>query len=390
MSALTLIGFFAALALAIALYALSLPQGGVSWWALAALSVVLVLVGRVVGPSWTGAILLDAAELVAVGLVWSRGTTEATAAARRYLCAIGPAIICTLVGQALVGHGAVAPAAPGARIAVCLLLVGFALKLGLIPFYLWLPAVASAAAPMTTALIVSIVDIATFAELAELRHAAPWIFGNHAAIWMALALLSMVGGALLALAQTEIKRLLAFSTIADLGLLLTGVVAGGPAGLVGAQLGALNHALSKVILFGAVGLAEQKLGAPVTLDTRGLAARLPLAGAAFVIGALGFIGVPPGFGFTAYWRLYVADAHYGGPALIAVLFLVAALDLLCYARAIHRVWLGPVRVTLTGPPARLAQGALTVLAVAAVLLGVYPMAFHTVHAALGVALAMAK
>jgi len=273
---------------------------------------------------------------------------------------------------------------------VCLLLLGFALKLGLIPFYLWLPAVAAAAAPMTTALIVSIVDIATFAELAELRRAAPWVFNDHAAIWMAIALLSMVGGALLALAQGELKRMLAFSTIADLGLLLTGLVAGGPVGLAGAQIGALNHALSKVILFGAVGLAERQIGQTVTLDTRGLAARLPLAGAAFVTGALGFIGVPPGFGFVGYWRLYVSGAQYGGPALIAALFLVAALDLLCYARAIHRVWLGPAQVAVSGTPAPLAQATLTVLAVGAVLLGLYPGVFTTANAVFGFAVAMIR
>ena len=387
MSELTLVGLFAGLALAVALYALSLPQGGTSWWGLAALSVALVLAGRAAGPSWGGVICLDVAELAAVALVWTEGTGDAVRAARRYLWAIAPAIVCTLAGQALVGHAAAAPAPPVDKLAVCLLLVGFALKLGLIPFYFWLPAVAAAAPPMTTALIVSIVDIATFAELWELRHTASWVFTDHAAIWMGIALLSLGGGALLALAQRELKRMLAFSTIADLGLLLTGVVAGGPVGLAGAQIGALSHALSKVILFGAVGLAERRIGQPVTLDTRGLAARLPLAGAAFVIGALGFIGVPPGLGFAGYWRLYVSGAEYGGPALIGALLLVAALDLLCYVRAIHRVWLGPAQVAVNGAPASLAQATVTVLAVGIILLGLYPGVFTT---AVGFAVAVVR
>jgi len=387
MSDLTLVGLFASLALAVALYALSLPQGGASWWGLAALSVALVLAGRAAGPSWGGAICLDAAELAAVALVWTQGTGDTLRAAHRYLGAIAPAIVCTLAAQALVGEGAAAPAPPVDKLAVCLLLVGFALKLGLIPFYFWLPAVAAAAPPMTTALIVSIVDIATFAELLELRQAAPWVFTEHAAIWMGIALLSLCGGALLALAQRELKRMLAFSTIADLGLLLTGVVVGGPVGLAGAQIGAVSHALSKVILFGAVGLAERRIAQPVTLDTRGLAARLPLVGAVFVIGALGFLGVPPGLGFVGYWRLYVAGADYGGPALLAALFLVAALDLLCYVRAIHRVWLGPPQVAVSGAPAALAQATMTVLAVGIILLGLYPEMFTT---AVGFAVAVVR
>ena len=57
---------------------------------------------------------------------------------------------------------------------------------------------------MTTALIVSVVDIATFGELAALREVSPWVFGEYAQVWMAIALLSMFGGALLALAQTEL------------------------------------------------------------------------------------------------------------------------------------------------------------------------------------------
>ncbi len=117
---------------------------------------------------------------------------------------------------------------PCQKLVVCLLIVGFALKLGLIPFYFWLPAVASAAAPMTTALIVSVVDIATFGELAALREVSPWVFGEHAPVWMVVALLSMFGGALLALAQTELKRMLAFSTINDMGFLLLGLIIGGP------------------------------------------------------------------------------------------------------------------------------------------------------------------
>ena len=369
---LIVVGFFAALGLAIGLYAVSIPQNRATWWQLAAPIFVLVIAGKLVGDSWASTVLLDLAELAAVALVWSQGTPEAVAAGRRYLYSIVPAIACTLIAGALIGTGSAAPGPVLQKIVVSLVLVGFALKLGLIPFYFWLPAVASAAAPMTTALIVSIVDIATFGELAALREASPWIFSQYAPVWMAIALLSMFGGALLALAQTELKRMLAFSTINDMGFLLLGLTIGGPAGLAGASLGALNHALSKVILFGAVGYAERQIGRTVTLDTSGLAARLPLAGAAFIVGALVFIGVPPGFGFVGYWRIYTAATQFGGPALITALLVVAALDLLCYARAIHRTWLGPAQIRVTGDPVYLAPGVLAFLAVIAVLLGCYP------------------
>ncbi len=369
---LILAGFVAVLALGIGLYAVSVPQDGRMWWVLASAIAVLVIAGKLTAASWVGTIFLDLAELVAVALVWSHGTPEATAAGRKYLYSIVPAIACTAIALVLIGAGGNSPGAALQRLVVCLLVIGFALKLGLIPFYFWLPAVAASAAPMTTALIVSVVDIASFGELAALREVSPWIFGEYAPVWLVIALLSMFGGALLALAQTELKRMLAFSTIADLGFLLLGLIVGGPIGMVGAWLGALNHALSKVVLFGAVGLAEARIGQTVTLNTQGLAARLPLAGAAFITGALVFIGVPPGLGFAAYWRIYIAATQFGGPVLITALLAVAALDLLCYARAIHRTWLGSGKVPVTGAPAYLAPGVLTVLAVVAVSLGCYP------------------
>jgi multicomponent Na+:H+ antiporter subunit D len=366
------IGFFALLGLAIGLYAVSVPQGGRYWWGLAAAIMILVLASKLTHDSLAATIALDVAELAAGALVWSHRTAEATAAARKYLYAIIPGIACTLIASSLIGTGAAPPEPAVEKLAVCLMIVGFALKLGLIPFYFWLPAVAAAAAPMTTALIVSVVDIATFGELVALRESSPWVFGEYTPVWIVFALLSMFGGVLLALAQSELKRMLAFSTINDLGFLLLGLIIGSPAGIAGASIGALSHALSKVILFGAVGFAERQIGQTVTLDTPGLAARLPLAGAAFIIGAFSFIGVPAGFGFVGYWRIYVAATEFGGPVLILALLMVAALDLLCYARVIHRTWLGPAEIAVTAAPAYLAPAVLVFLAVVAVVLGSYP------------------
>lgn len=371
-----LAGFLGLLALGIGVFAAAVPQGGRHWGLLAGLTAGLAIAGLLAGGGWGGAILLDLAELSAVLLIWSHGTAQSSAAARLYLFTILPAIACTLLAHGLTGAGAQVPAG----LVAGLVILGFALKLGLIPFYFWLPAMAAAAPPMTAALIIAVVDIATFGELMALRAATPAIFTAHAPVWMAIALLSMFGGALLALAQSELKRMLAFSTIADLGLLLVGLTIGGTAGMTGAWIGAFSHALSKVILFGAVGLAEACLGRIVTLDTSGLGARLPLAGFAFIVGALAFIGVPPGFGFAGYWRIYIAAAQFGGPILIAALLAAAALDLLCYARAIHRTWLGPAQLPLTGTPSHLASRLLAALAVLAVVLGCQPSLLTSVAA----------
>ena len=80
------------------------------------------------------------------------------------------------LGLYLGSEGSIAPAYPLDKITVGLFVVGFGLKLALVPFYFWLPGLAEHAKPMTTALVVSIVDIAAFSELAHLRLSMPWIF----------------------------------------------------------------------------------------------------------------------------------------------------------------------------------------------------------------------
>ncbi|MEA4906793.1 MAG: proton-conducting transporter membrane subunit, partial [Anaerolineaceae bacterium] len=237
------------------------------------------------------------------------------------------------------------------RLIVALFVIGFGLKLALVPFYFWLPGVAECASPMTTVLIVSVVDMAAFGELVHLRESAPWIFTDYAAIWLGLALLSMFGGALLALAHRNLKRMLAFSTIDDMGYLLLGVVVGSAAGINGALLAALNHALCKLLLFGAVGVAEYRKGHALTLDDRGLAGAYPVSAAAFIAGALWMLGVPPLFGFAGRWRLYLAGVEYGGAPLVIVMALATGLALLYFVRAIHRVWFGRAEeATQAGEP----------------------------------------
>lgn len=364
-------GLFLLVFASVAAYSLAIPQGDRRWWGLAAALGGLVLASQVVGAGFTRLILLDGAALAAVALVWVQDTPQAKASAQSYLQLLLLAMALIGLGLYLGGEGAAAPAAPVDKIAAALLLAGFGLKLALVPFYFWLPGVAEAAPPMTTALIVSVVDIAAFGELAHLRLTAPWVFNDYTALWLAVALLSMVGGALLALAQTNLKRMLAFSTIDDMGYMILGVAVGSSVGLTGAILAALAHALFKVLLFGAVGVAEHRRGRAITLADRGLAASYPLSAAVYMAGALGILGVPPLFGFVGRWRLYLAGAEFGGVWLAAAMAAATAIALLYYARSIHQVWLGQGEADSAAEPL-LPAGVLVGLTILAVILGLYP------------------
>jgi multicomponent Na+:H+ antiporter subunit D len=366
------LGLFLLLFAAVAAFAKAFPQGDRRWWTLLGLLALLVTAGMLLRDGWGRRILLDAGAFVAVAMVWNRGTPEAARAGRTYLALLIVSLICLTGAMLLMHEVGSAPPSSWSRVTVGLLVIGFGLKLALVPFYFWLPNVAAAAAPMTTVLIVSIVDMTAFSELAHLRVTAPWVFANFRTLWLAVALASMFGGALLALAQRDLKRMLAFSTIDDMGYLLLGVAAGPGIGLSGALAGAMGHALSKLLLFGAVGMAEARLGQTLTLDVRGQAARCPVSAAAFIIGALGIIGVPPTFGFVGRWRLYLAGAEYGGGVLVFAMALATGVALLYYARAIHRVWLGGAAETALPPEPRLATIALSVLMIAVITLGVFP------------------
>lgn len=365
-------GAFLVLLIGIALYAMAVPQGGRRWWGLTLLLGALVIAGMAVGEGTSRVVLLDAAAFVAVALVWIQDSAKAKAAARTYLILMVVAVAFLAAGLYLVEGGAM-PAYPLDKIAAGLLIVGFGLKLALIPFYFWLPDLAEHSKPMTTALVVSVVDIAAFTELVHLRENAPWVFTGFAALWLVLAFLSMFGGALAALAQKNIKRMLAFSTIDDMGYLVLGTLVGSQVGLSGAILAALSHAFFKVILFGSVGIAESQCGHELTLNDRGMATHYPVSSAMFIAGALGMIGVPPLFGFIGRWRLYLAGVEYGGVGLVLTMALATALALLYYVRAIHRVWLGKSQTeTDMGKEPKLAAVVLIALVILMLVVGLFP------------------
>ncbi len=271
--------------------------------------------------------LLEAASVLALLVLWR--TTTKPAARYGYLMAI--------VISALGMFGGTLAAEQGnAHLALALLLPAVAVKLGLVPLWLWLPLVAESTPAVLAGLVIGVVDVAAFAEVLTLRASEPWLFAP-ALPWLVLGVASAVLGALLALAQRNIKRLLAFSTVEDIGLLVVAVAFGGELGLTGAMIGATVHALAKALLFASVSGPEAD-GAELT-DARGLASRHPIGSVGFAVGALAVLGVPPTLGYAAHWRIFTAVA--GNAPLLTVLCGAAMLSVAVYARAIALFWWGP-------------------------------------------------
>lgn len=293
---------------------------------------VLTLAGLASDNAWLRIVVLEAASLLAVIIVWR--TTDAPNAARVYLNAVLLSIA-TLVIAILTLN--IAPPS----LSIALVIASYALKLGLVPMYVWLPRVAKSVPAAVIGFLIAVVDVAAFAELLALRQAAPWIF-DASEIWLGLGVLSALGGGLLMLAQRVdsaqgLKRLLAFSTIEDLGYLTIGVTLGGSLGIVGATIGIIVHALAKALMFSSVSVIERDEGAGI--KPHGLAARYPLAGAGFLIGALTIMGLPPLAAYASRWRLYAVAAETN-PLLLFVLLAASACAVLAYARVIAADWWG--------------------------------------------------
>ena len=208
---------------------------------------------------------LEAASVLALLAVWRSAKTAG--ARNAYLTAVLLSAVGMIGGTIAAEHG-------NPSLALILLLPGIAVKLGLFPLWFWIPLLAESVPAVIGGLVIGIVDVAAFAEVLTLRGAEPALFASSTP-WLMLAVATALCGAVLALAQRDLKRVLAFSTITDMGLLTAGVVLGGQYGLAGAMLGAAVHAIGKALLFASVAGPEAE--GERLRNARGLASRHPLA-----------------------------------------------------------------------------------------------------------------
>jgi NADH:ubiquinone oxidoreductase subunit 5 (subunit L)/multisubunit Na+/H+ antiporter MnhA subunit len=306
--------------------------------------------------------LLELAAVLALLVVWKM--TAQRRARYAYLTAV-------LISAAGMVGGAIAAEHGQPHLAMALILPGVAAKLALVPLWFWLPLVAETTPAIAVGLVVSVVDVAAFGEVLTLRVSDPSLFAP-AAPWLVLGIASAIGGALLALAQRDLKRLLAFSTVEDMGMLIVVLCVGGQYGWEAAAIGATVHALAKALLFVAVSAPEAAKASLV--DARGLASRHPVAAAGFAVGALSILGVPPTLGYAAHWRVFTAVA--GSPSSLTIFAGAAMLCVAMYARAIALFWWGEPQDESVAAGATynrtLLSSAVVLLIVVLLLAGIWP------------------
>lgn len=297
---------------------------------------ILALVGMTMTNSMLRIALMECAALLAILLIWT--TSQNNKARLIYLVAMIISTIEIVSGSLLMFYG-------NSNWAGILFFAGFALKLGLVPFYLWLPKVAEATPALMVGFVISIIDVTAFGELWLLKSSGALI--SSSILWIVFSAFSTICGAMFMLAQKDLKRLLAFSSIEDMGLLIIGLFSTGNWGISGALTGVIVHAIAKALLFASLSAPEQEN--QITLEHHGMANRYPMAGTAFLLGMIAVLGIPPLWGFSARWRIY-ASAGEMHIALMFLLILGSMLSLIAYTRALCRFWWGKSEKPIQTPP----------------------------------------
>jgi multicomponent Na+:H+ antiporter subunit D len=208
-------------------------------------------------------------------------------------------------------------------IGLCLafFLMGFGLKAAVVPFHAWLPdAHPSAPAPISAMLSGVLIKVSGIYALVRIVYN---IFGLPAQVTSAmliLGVLSMVVGAVVALGQNDYKRMLAYSSVSQIGYIVTGLAIGTPLGIMGALFHLFNHATFKGLLFLNAGATEYATGTRDLSKLGGINNKLPITGLTNTIGTFSIAGVPPFNGFWSKLLIIVAlvEAKYYGVAAIAV------------------------------------------------------------------------
>jgi multicomponent Na+:H+ antiporter subunit D len=269
--------------------------------------------------------------------------------------------------------------------ALALYLTGFILKAGIVPLHMWLID-AHPAAPSSISALLSGVVIKTGAY--AIIRIFFTLYGvevmNRALIgWIivVIAVITMFVGGSLGLIQQDLKRLLAYSSVAQMGYIALGIgvaliafnTTAGDAGLVGALFHLLNHAIMKGMLFLIAGVILHQLGTRNINEMGGLIKKMPITSACFIIGGLAIAGVPPFNGFVSKLILYEASAMIS-PALAVIAIISSALTLGMYLRVIQTAFLGRAPETLKDirdPPASMLIP-IVILAILIVIFGILP------------------
>jgi NADH-quinone oxidoreductase subunit N len=259
---------------------------------------------------------------------------------------------------------------------LALIAIGLLFKAAAAPFHVWTPDVYQGAPTPVTAFMAACTKVAAFGALLRVLYAGfQNVAWEYRPILGTVAVLTMLVGAVLAVTQTDIKRLLAYSSIANAGYLLVGVLAFTKAGLASTMFYLVAYGFTVVAAFGVVTLVRDADGEATHLSRwAGLGRRSPLYAGLFTFLLLAFAGIPLTSGFTSKFAVFGAALESNQTWLVIVGVVTSMLLAFPYLRVVVLMWLSePGEATPSvSVPGVLTSMALTIGVLATVLLGVAP------------------
>jgi multicomponent Na+:H+ antiporter subunit D len=326
-------------------------------------SIYMLLVTGLMGIVVTGDIFnmyvfIEISSLASYALIASGRRREALTASYNYLIlgTIGATFILLGIGHLYMATGSLniadlsrlLPPLYGSGVvltAFAYFSVGLALKLALFPLHIWMPnAYTHAPSSVSAVLAATATKVGAYALIRVMFT----VFNVHfdvssvpfSKILLFLSCIAILAGSVLAISQTNIKRMLAYSSVGQIGYIVFGAALVNKTAMAGSLLHILNHALMKGALFLVVGGVVYRTGAERITDLRGLGRRMPVSMAAFTVGALSMIGVPLTVGFVSKWYLALGAIEAGMWYLVPVILLSSLLTAVYFWRIIEGIYFG--------------------------------------------------
>lgn len=250
---------------------------------------------------------------------------------------------------------------PVIRVAFAFIVVGLGIKIAMFPLHMWLPdaytyapsAVSAFIAPLMTKVGVYALIRIMFTVFEPRFSFEVLPVGNILAF---VAGVAIIFGSVMAIAQSDLKRMLAYSSVSQIGYIVLGVALGNRLAIIGAYLHILNHALMKGCLFMVSGSLMFRRGMRGISQLNGVHRTMPWTMAAFVIAALSMIGIPPTAGFFSKWYLLLGTIAASQWVLTVVILVSSLLNAVYFFRVIEGAYFGPNQGSNGGHPQAQSEG----------------------------------
>jgi NADH-quinone oxidoreductase subunit N len=261
-------------------------------------------------------------------------------------------------------------------VGISFLSIGLLFKVGAVPFHAWSPDVYQGAPTPITAFMAAATKVAAFGAMLRIYYT---VFANAQWSWTpmlsGIAIVTMLLGSLVAIAQRDVKRMLAYSSIAHAGFLLSGVIALNKAGLDATIFYLFAYGVATVGAFGVVTLVRDSAGEVTDLNRwKGLGKRSPFAASAFALFLLAFAGIPLTSGFIGKFSIFSAAYESGAKGVVIAGVLSSAIAAFFYIRVIVLMFFTDATEdgTSVEVPSILTRSTIVIAGVVTLALGIYP------------------